>query len=313
MTTRRPPKIPPPFEVTKLDFLEHCAIERGLAPRTIEAYQSDLDLLRDFLESVDVDNAHMVGHDDLIGFVRHLHDRGDSARTQTRRLATVFSFFRWLFLLGEIDELPTEKISMPRFQPKLPDLLSRWEVEALLAVPDVDTPLGLRDTALLEFMYGTGCRVSEACGLELDALDLAPSSRCALVTGKGNKQRVVPVRGCALEALENYLADGRPKLLPESRKATLTRTVFLNARGGPLQRGGAWVRIRDHARAAGIERPISPHKLRHSFATHLLEGGADVRTVQVLLGHSDVSTTEVYTQVAQGHVRREYDRHHPRA
>lgn len=288
-------------------------MERCLSPRTIEAYTSDLDLLREFLGSIDVRRAHAVSRDDLLGFIKHLHARGDSARTQTRRLATVFSFYRWLYNMGEIQELPTEKIAAPRFVAKLPELLSPWEVEALLAAPGVDTPLGLRDTALLEFMYGTGCRVSEACGLELGALRLDEADRFAVVRGKGDKERVVPLRGYSLEAMREYLSIGRPSLLPMTRRGLATRAVFLNARGKPLQRGGAWVRIRDHARAAGIERPVSPHQLRHSFATHLLENGADIRTVQTLLGHSDVSTTEVYTRVATAHLRKEYERHHPRA
>jgi integrase/recombinase XerD len=163
-------------------------------------------------------------------------------------------------------------------------------------------------------MYGTGCRVSEACDLQLGNLHLEDEEQFAVLTGKGNKQRPVPVRGYALAALLLYLEDGRPELAAKlKRRRAMETSVFLNNRGYRLSRQGAWVRIRDHAIAAGIERAISPHKLRHSFATHLLEGGADIRVVQALLGHSDVTTTEVYTRVSTKRLREQYDKHHPRA
>jgi integrase/recombinase XerD len=304
----------PPFEETKLDYLQHCAVERHLSPRTIEAYQGDLDLLRDFLAGLGVGSAHRCTREHVLAFLVHLTQRGDSPRTQTRRLACVFGFFRWMVVEGEVKNFALEQVAWPVFEPKLPDLLSHAEIEALLAAPGIDTPLGLRDTALLEFMYGTGCRVSEACGLQLGSLRLDDEEQFAVLTGKGNKQRLVPVRGYALGAMSLYLEDGRPELAAKlKRRRSVETSVFLNNRGYRLSRGGAWVRIRDHAIAAGITRPISPHKLRHSFATHLLEGGADIRAVQELLGHADVDTTMVYTHVATARLREEYDKHHPRA
>jgi integrase/recombinase XerD len=250
----------------------------------------------------------------VLAFLVFLTQRGDSPRTQTRRLACVFGFFRWMVVEGEISDFPLEQVAWPVFEPKLPDLLSQTEVDALLDAPGVDTALGLRDTALLEFMYGTGCRVSEACDLQLGNLHLEDEEQFAVLTGKGNKQRPVPVRGYALGAMLLYLADARPELAAKiKRRRSVETSVFLNNRGYRLSRGGAWVRIRDHAIAAGIERAISPHQLRHSFATHLLEGGADIRVVQELLGHADVSTTTVYTHVAIDRLRAEYDKHHPRA
>jgi integrase/recombinase XerD len=316
MTTDTRPKGSrlPPFEETKLDYLQHCAVERHLSPRTIEAYQGDLDLLRDFLAGLGVGSAHRCTREHVLAFLVHLTQRGDSPRTQTRRLACVFGFFRWMVVEGEVADFPLEQVTWPVFEPKLPDLLSREEIEALLDAPGFDTALGLRDTALLEFMYGTGCRVSEACDLQLGSLHLEDEEQFALLTGKGNKQRPVPVRGYALGAMLLYIEDGRPELAAKiKRRRSVETSVFLNNRGYRLSRGGAWVRIRDHAIAAGIERAISPHKLRHSFATHMMEGGADIRVIQALLGHADVSTTKVYTKVSMSRIRQQYNLHHPRA
>ena len=294
------------------DYLQHLKVERNLAGNTIEAYANDLRQLLDHLGAQAIETTGDVSPPILLGFLRALSERGLSARSQARRWVAVRGLFRWLRLEQLIDVDPTQGIRMPKSGAKLPELLSRQEILALLTAPGVDTPLGSRDTALLEFMYATGCRVSEACDLQLDALHL--DQALVLLTGKGNKQRLVPLGDCALVAMLAYLEQGRPELLAKARgKGRRAGHVFLNCRGGRLSRQGWYQRLREHALTAGITRTISPHKLRHSFATHMIEGGADLRAVQTLLGHADISTTQVYTHLSQSHVRAAYDRHHPRA
>ncbi len=289
-------------------YLEHLGVERNASPHTVAAYGSDLALLAREAHARGVANIEDVQPPLLLDRLRAEVEAGHAARTQVRRWVAVRGLFRWARKQGIVREDPTEGIALPRAGRKLPELLSREEVEALLAAPGTDTPLGLRDTALLEFLYSTGCRISEALGLVLEALDLP--GQVARVRGKGDKERFVPLGEPAVRALEAYLDRGRPRLLSGRRHVP---HVFVGARGRPLGRTGFFRRLRQHALKAGITRPISPHKLRHSFATHLLEGGADLRVVQALLGHADISTTEIYTHVTQDHVRHAYDRHHPRA
>lgn len=299
------------LETTIDEYLRHLAVERGLAANTISAYAADLALLAAF--------AHERGHADggsldeavLLEFLAHLGRPGQSARSQARRWVATRGLLRWMRREGMIAADPTQGVAVPRFAKRLPALLTRDEIAALLGAPGVATPLGLRDTALLEFMYGSGCRVSEALALTLGRLDVDAGH--ATVDGKGGKHRLVPISAYAAAALRAYLTDGRPALLRRGAPAAVRAAVFLNARGGRLGRQGWFERLREHALVAGITRPISPHKLRHSFATHLLEGGADLRVVQALLGHADISTTEVYTHVSSTHARAAYDRHHPRA
>ena len=300
------------------DYLQHLKVERNLARNSVAAYANDLRQLLDALaEQVvagtePVTSVTQVTPPMLLAFLRRLSERGLSARSQARRWVAVRGLFRWLRLEGHVEVDPTQGIRMPKVAAKLPELLSRREIEALIAAPGVETPLGLRDTALLEFMYATGCRVSEACDLELAALHL--DQGLVLLTGKGDKQRLVPLGDCALVAVLAWLEQGRPHLVERARGRTRgAPQLFLNYRGTRLSRQGWFQRLRTHALAAGITRPISPHKLRHSFATHLIEGGADLRAVQTLLGHADISTTQVYTHLSQRHVRRVYDAHHPRA
>lgn len=300
------------LEDAKEDYLQHLKVERNLSPHTLDAYATDLLQLLEHLAEQGVTTTAQVTAPALLSFLQALTRRGLSSRSQARRWVAVRGLFRWLRVENLIAVDPTQGIRMPKSGSKLPELLSRAEIEALLAAPGVDTPLGLRDTAMLEFMYATGCRVSEACDLELDALHL--DQGLVILTGKGSKQRMVPLGDCALVATLAYLEAGRPQLIAKARGATRRNLyVFLNHRGGRLSRQGFFKRLREHATAAGITRAISPHKLRHSFATHLIEGGADLRAVQTLLGHADISTTQVYTHLSQAHVRHAYDRHHPRA
>ncbi len=295
------------------DYLQHIAVERGLAPLTIREYSTDLRYLREQIDPRDLCEVDQVERAALLGWLAYRARVGDSPRTQTRRWATVFGFFRWLRVDGVIKVEPTKDIAWPEWEPKLPELLTRAEVEALIAAPSVDTHLGLRDRALFEFLYGTGCRVSEVCGLDLGGLHL--DEGWALLTGKGNRQRAVPLRGPAFESMLAYLDDSRPALLAKAKAKRRPKAdwVFVNCRGGRISRQGVDVTIRKHARRAGISRPVSAHQLRHSFATHMLQGGADLSVVQLLLGHSSISTTQVYTHLDIERIREQYELHHPRA
>ena len=292
------------------DYLDHLKVERGLALNTITAYASDLRRFVTFAEEAGVATAQDVDTPLLLGYVGTLVDVGLSSRSQARVLVASRGLFKYLRRENRIPVDPTRGVTLPKFATRLPQLLSRAEIEGLLAAPGVDTPLGLRDTALLEFMYATGCRISEALDLRCDQLHL--DQGVARVIGKGSKQRVVPVGDMALWAMAAWIDRGRPSFCGGKSPQSLP-WVFLSTRGQRLRRQSAWVRLRKHALTAGIDRAISPHKLRHSFATHLLEGGADLRSVQALLGHADISTTQVYTHVSDSHVRAAYDRHHPRA
>jgi integrase/recombinase XerD len=306
------------------DYLVHLKVERGLRPNTLSAYANDL---RQFAQFV---NGPIEGEGErdgapaaveppvLLAFLRQLSRDGLSARSQARRFVAVRGLYKWLRRESLLPVDPTQGIRLPRFAPKLPELLSRAEVDALLAAPGVGDPVGLRDTALLELMYATGCRISEALDLTLDRLHL--DRGLVLLVGKGDKHRMVPLGVPARDALQRYLEQGRPVLMAPPKRSKRKRAsgkpapfVFVNNRRRRLSRQGVWARLRQHALKAGITRAISPHKLRHSFATHLLEGGADLRSVQALLGHADISTTQVYTHLSQAHVRQAYDRHHPRS
>jgi len=292
------------------EYLRHLAVERGLAANTLSAYAVDLARLAEFLAGTGV-AAVAADPGVLLAFLGAQAKEGLSARSQARRWVAVRGLYKWLRRESMIATDPTAGVPVPRFGKRLPALLGREEIAALLAAPGRADAFALRDTALLELMYATGCRVSEALDLTLDRLHLDQGQ--ARVTGKGGKQRIVPVGEYAVRALVEYLAEGRPALVRPGARAQARAWVFLSSRGRRLTRQGWFERLRAHATNAGITRPISPHKLRHSFATHLLEGGADLRSVQALLGHADISTTQVYTHVSQSHVRAAYDRHHPRA
>jgi integrase/recombinase XerD len=295
------------------EYLQHLAVERGLAPTTLRAYAYDL---RYLLESLAARDRTELAQLDRAAVTCYLADRaaaGDSARTQQRRLMVLAGFIRWARVEGLMKGSPAADVPWPEWSAKLPDVLTEDEFQALLDAAGTETPTGLRDVAMYEFMYGSGARVSEACGLELGCVNL--EAGLARLTGKGNNQRLVPLRGHALAAMVRYLADGRPLLLARAPKRARKQTnaVFLNKHGARITRNGVWSKMQEHARWACIPRKISPHVLRHSFATRLLEGGADIAVVQALLGHSDVSTTQIYTHLDLSRIRAQYDRHHPRA
>ncbi len=288
-------------------FLTHVRVEKGLADNSVEAYGRDLLRYVDFLARRGVSAWSEVTRSHLQAHLAWLVSRGISARSQARALSAVRALHRLLCSERLTLSDPADEITAPRTGRRLPQLLSREEIERLLQAPDPRTPAGARDRAMLELLYATGLRVSELVSLGLDDLDL--ESRMLLARGKGKKERIVPVGAPAAQAVASYLAAARERLLRGRR----SRDLFVTPRGGRMTRHGFAKLLGRHARAAGIQRPISPHRLRHSFATHLLAGGADLRSVQAMLGHADLATTQIYTHVERSQLRRLYERHHPRA
>ncbi len=284
-------------------FLNFCRVEKGLADNSIASYRFDLER---FSAESKVP-AKEVSAEQLSAYIDSLYHAGLSARSVARHITTLRNFYRFLVREGEIDRDPTEFLSSPRQWSTLPKYLNQEEIHRLLQAPGEDRPAGLRDRAMLELLYAAGLRVSELCRLELAAVEAGLG--VLRVTGKGNKQRLVPFGQSARRAIEEYLANGRPALL----KGRASRFLFVTARGRAISRQGFWKLLRRHGRRAGIYRHLTPHLVRHSFATHLVEGGADLRSVQVMLGHADISTTQVYTHVARRRLRETVDQHHPRA
>jgi integrase/recombinase XerD len=287
-------------------WLESLAVERGLSPRTVAAYRSDLARLGEWLERAGGRTLTDADERSLSGHLRWLVRQEISPRSIARALSAMRGFYGALVEEGERRDDPTEHLDAPRRWQRLPRVLDEAEVERLLAAPDGATPIGGRDRAMLELLYATGLRVSELVGLRLPQLRLEGGFLIAF--GKGSKERIVPIGEAAEDALRRYLDEIRPRLATGRHDA-----VFVNRRGGPMTRQGFWKILKAYGRVAGIERELSPHVLRHSFATHLLEHGADLRVVQTLLGHADVSTTEIYVHVHRERLRGLYDRFHPRA
>jgi integrase/recombinase XerD len=290
-------------------FLAAAAVERGLAPRTLEAYARDLGRFAGFLERRGVASLADVRREHVTGFVASLERQGLSARSRARALVAVRRWLRHAGAAGAAGEDPCAGVVLPRFDRRLPRVLRPDESAALIEAADPRTPLGLRDRAMLEVLYGSGLRVSELVGLPLSAVD----ERAGLlrVRGKGGRERLVPLGAPGLAALHTWLCEGRPQLVrPRSRARD---AVFLSMRGAPMTRQNFFVRLRELARRAGIDPArVSPHVLRHAFATDLLEGGADLRVVQAMLGHADLSTTQIYTHVSGARLRETVERRHPR-
>lgn len=290
------------------EYLVFIGVERGLSPRTVEAYRRDLERWIAFASARGRGSPGEVEREDITAFLETLHARGLSARSVARAVASLRGFQRFLLEEGEAPGYPAAAdLEAPRHVRPLPRVLTREEAARLLEQPIPRDPAGLRDRAILETLYGTGIRVSELTGLDLEDLDLG--EREMRVLGKGARERVVPVGESAAAAIRDYLAHGRPRL---SRRPG-QRALFLNARGGRLTRQGAWGVVRKYAARVGLAERMTPHTLRHSYATHLLESGADLRHIQELLGHASVSTTQVYTHVSRARLREVYLRSHPRA
>jgi integrase/recombinase XerD len=289
-------------------FLDHLKVERELSVATVAAYGHDLAEFARFLAGRSISDVTAVRPLDVLEYLAQLTARALSARSQARALIAERQWFK--FLRGErlCETNPTDEIDLPRFGRKLPVFLSLEEVDRLLAAPGRSTPRGLRDTAMLETLYATGLRVSELVKLRLPDLNLEAGYLVAF--GKGKKQRIVPLGETAIATLRAYFDTARPHFLAESATSDF---LFLTRLGRPMTRQGFWKILAAHARAAGIRKAISPHKLRHSFATHLVERGADLRAVQAMLGHADIGTTEIYTHLSRAHLRTVYDKFHPRA
>jgi integrase/recombinase XerD len=288
-------------------YLGHLAVERAFSRHTLEAYGRDLRRFVEFLSQRGVGDLTGARENDLLEFLLRLAEEGLVARSRARTLAAIRGLYRFLVREGATAQNPAAQIALPKPGRRLPECLSLEEVDRLLEAPDAATREGLRDKAMIELLYATGLRVSELVGLEVGQVKL--QAGYLMATGKGRKQRVVPIGEEALRFVQRYLEESRPKFA----KARASAHLFLTSRGGPMTRQGFWKLLRVHALRAGIVRRLSPHKLRHSFATHLVERGADLRAVQTMLGHADISTTQIYTHVSQAHLRRLYDKFHPRA
>jgi integrase/recombinase XerD len=288
-------------------YLTHLTVERRLAANSVESYARDLVLLAQFAAGRERP-IHTLTRPELEEFVRDLMSQGRSPRSVARAIACYRGFYRFLVIDGTVKGNPTEDLRPPRAWTTLPRYLSVADVDELIAQPDVSTARGLRDRALLELLYATGMRVSELIALRPSDINL--ESSYLTCTGKGDKQRIVPIGDQAARWVADYVSRSRGRLLGKRSSPRL----FVNARGGGpgLTRVGFWKILKGYARQAGLKVPISPHVLRHSFATHLLERGADLRAIQMMLGHADLSTTQIYTHVLEQRMRTVYDRFHPR-
>jgi integrase/recombinase XerD len=288
-------------------FLDHLRVERELTPATVEAYGRDLALFARFAADRKVREAAAVRSIDVLDFLAFLTDRKLAPRSQARRLIALRQLFKFLKAERVCPTDPTEDVDLPRYGRKLPEFLTVEEVDRLLAAPDRRTPRGARDAAMLETLYATGLRVSELVKLRLR--DVNFDAGYLMAYGKGRKERLVPVGESALAAVRSYVEGARNVFAgPRALDA-----LFLTHHGGPMTRQGFWKLLGRYAVVAAIRKRISPHKLRHSFATHLVERGADLRAVQAMLGHADIGTTEIYTHLSRGHLRALYDRFFPRA
>ncbi|QJQ94607.1 MULTISPECIES: site-specific tyrosine recombinase XerD [Halomonadaceae] len=296
-----PTNVDSPIEI----FLDALWLERGASENTLEAYRRDLEAWQRHLqcegESLLAPSSVRLGQ-----WLEERRAGGYQLRSNARLLSSLRSFYRWALANGHIDHDPLSEVRLPRLNPSLPDTLDEAEVERLLQAPDTATSLGLRDRAMLEILYAAGLRVSELVGLRMDSIN--PRQGVVRIVGKGDKERLVPLGEEALIWLERYLRAGRGALMTDITRPAL----FPGRQDGFMTRQTFWHRIKAHARTAGIDKPLSPHTLRHAFATHLLNHGANLRVVQLLLGHSDLSTTQIYTHVAQARLEALHAEHHPR-
>jgi integrase/recombinase XerD len=295
----------PPEGDPAAGFLQYLSVEKGLSPNTLQSYGSDLSKFFAFLKK-EKTSWEKARESVLTKFIHHQSQAGLSPRSLARLISSLKAFYRYALLDNRTDRNPTAQLSSPKAWFSLPKFLSLDEIQQLLSQPDTAEVRGLRDRAMLEVMYAAGLRVSELIGLKVDDVHLKDSF--VLCRGKGGKERIVPLGRAAVEATENYLAGARPKLLRGD-----SETLFLTRRGERFTRQGFWKTLRRYALKAGLPARISPHVLRHSFATHLLERGADLRSVQLMLGHSQITTTQIYTHVSRQRLRRVYDQFHPRA
>ena len=288
------------------DYINHLALERGLALNTLEAYSRDLNRYISFFEEQGIDAIENIRSFQVIAFLEALRSEGLASNSVNRILAAVRGFNKYLLSRSVIHENPVEHVELGKVWMRLPDTLTRDEMARLLETPSDRTGLGIRDRAVMELLYATGMRVSEMATLSLAGVNWDVGY--CVVTGKGDKERIVPMGVSAREALRRYLERVRPKFLGDKRGNAL----FLNRSGTGLSRQGLWKIVKRYARQAGLEKKVYPHSFRHSFATHLLEGGADLRSVQTMLGHADIATTQIYTHVTRDHLKEIHRNYHPR-
>ncbi len=287
-------------------YINYLLVEKGLADATISSYSADLMRFSGFLLSKrikTIDGADTVA---ILKYLIDLRDEGLDIRSRARHLVTLRGFFRFLTAEKIISKDPVRLIDLPKFGLKLPHVLSVKEISILLNAPDAKKPKGLRDAAMFELLYAAGLRVSELLYVKIRDLNL--ESGFVRVMGKGSKERIIPIGSHAIAKADDYLKHARPKLL----KHHISSYLFVARAGNPMTRQGFWKLVKQYAKAVGFEKKISPHTFRHSFASHLLEGGADLRAVQMMLGHSDISTTQIYTHVARDHMKRMHEKYHPR-
>jgi integrase/recombinase XerD len=289
------------------DFMDYLIVEKGSAKNTIMAYERDLKSYLHYLINVEsVHSLNDVQRVHIVHFLRFLKEQGKSSKTLARHIASVRAFHQFLLRAKAANQDPSVQIETPRLERSLPNVLSLQEVEILLNTPNTQDHFGIRDKAMLELLYATGIRVSELIGLEIDNIQLT----MGFVRCNGNKERIIPIGRAAADAIKHYLEDGRPRFTSAKQQ---DHALFLNHQGKQLTRQGFWKILKKLAREAGIDKELTPHTLRHSFATHLLENGADLRAVQEMLGHADISTTQIYTHVSKTKLKDVYSKFHPRA
>jgi integrase/recombinase XerD len=296
----------PALDTLADQYLNYLLIEKGLSEKTLDSYGSDMAMYLSFLENNGVNDISDADTPVILKHLISMRDSGLGARSRARHLVTIRGFYRFLVQEKLLKHDPTRLIDLPKSGLKLPDVLSVEEVRLLLSIPDTKTPTGSRDAAMIELLYAAGLRVSELINLKLQAVNM--EAGFVRVFGKGSKERVVPIGLFAKEKIDDYLKTARPLIL----KSIVSRYLFVARAGKPMTRQGFWKLIKRYALKAGFNKKITPHSLRHSFASHLLEGGADLRAVQLMLGHVDISTTQIYTHVAREHLKKIHEKFHPR-
>jgi len=288
-------------------FLTYLAVERGLSENTLESYGRDVKKFIAYLEEIKITSIEDVKYSHIAEYINRFNAKGFNATSIVRGIVAVKQFFKYLLLEKLITEDPTSQIKTPKMKKSIPGVISLDDVEAVLGAPDESKPEGLRDRAMIEVLYATGIRVTELISLKLN--DVNFDLGFVIVYGKGSKERMVPIGEKAREKLLLYLEHGRPAIL----KSKEAKALFVTKRGGGMTRQGFWKLIKNYALKSGITKKVSPHTLRHSFATHLLERGADLRTIQIMLGHSDISTTQIYTHVESERLKEIHKKYHPRS
>ena len=293
---------------THLDlYLDYLTVEKGLAANTRASYSADLLKFLNYLKDHGIDDWSQVHFPEIMAFLSRTQEQGLAPRSRARLLSAMRSFFKFMVRDSHLKKSPVANLTSPRLRRQLPIVLSVAEVERLLAQPNANLPLGQRDAAMLELLYGTGLRVTELITLTVGRVNLEVGFLVA--HGKGAKERIVPMGETATQAVQSYTLGSRPRLL----KGRMSEILFVSNRGTAMTRQGFWKLLKKYGRQAGMEKSLSPHTLRHSFATHLLERGADLRSVQMMLGHADISTTQIYTHVARERLREVHKKYHPRA